>query len=276
VDDVYFATRVAQTGEGEMANGFVWYELVTNDMDKAVAFYSKVVGWDIRDSGMPGMKYMLFGKNGKDVGGMMTWAGAGMQNMPPEWMGHIHTAKLDEELKAVSADGGTIIRPAQDIPGVGRFAVVLDPQKVKYLLFEPNLKEAPPRLGQMETGNVGWHELLTGDMEKAFEYYSRHYGWEKDAAHDMGPMGVYQTFRTGTPMYTGGMMAIKDVPEMQGIQPQWKFYFTVDDVDSVQEVITGAGGKILMPPMDVPGGSRVLQAMDDQGCPFSLMRGPKA
>ncbi len=124
-------------------------------------------------------------------------------------MGHIHTAKLDEELKAVTADGGTIARPAQDIPGVGRFAVVLDPQKVKYLLFEPGRQGAQPRLDQMAVGNVGWHELLTDDPAKAFDYYSRHYGWEKDRAHDMGPMGIYQTFRTDKPLYTGGMMARK-------------------------------------------------------------------
>ncbi len=155
-----------------MADGFVWYELVTNDMDKAVGFYSKVVGWDVRDSGMPGMRYMIFGKDGKDVGGMMTWAGAGAPGMAPEWMAHIHTTKLDEEVKLVVADGGTIIKPPQDIPGVGRFAVVLDPQHVKYLLFEPASTYIPPRLGQMEAGNVGWHELLTDDAEKAFAYYS--------------------------------------------------------------------------------------------------------
>lgn len=60
-----------------MADGFIWYELVANDLDKPVNFYKKVVGWDIKDSGMPGMKYMLFGTDGKDVGGMMTWAGPG-------------------------------------------------------------------------------------------------------------------------------------------------------------------------------------------------------
>ena len=139
-----------------MADGFLWYELVTNDIDKAVGFYKKVVGWDIKDSGMPGMRYMLFGKDGKDVGGMMTWAGAGAPEMPPEWMGHIHTAKLDEELKAVATDGGTIIKPAQEIPGVGRFAVVMDPQKVKYLLFEPARADAPPCLDRNGSfGNVG-------------------------------------------------------------------------------------------------------------------------
>jgi predicted enzyme related to lactoylglutathione lyase len=259
-----------------MADGFVWYELVTNDLDKAVAFYSKVVGWEMRDSGMPEMRYMIFGKEGKDVGGIMTWDSAGAPGMPPQWMGHIHTTHLNEELKAIVADGGSIIKPAQNIPDVGRFAVVLDPQKVKYLLFEPGRSYAPPRLEQMETGNVGWHELLTDDPEKAFAYYAKHYGWEKDYAHDMGAMGTYQTFRVDKPLYTGGIMSIKDCPQMSGIQPQWKFYFTVNDVDAAQTVVTDAGGKILAPPMDVPGGSRVLHAMDDQGCPFALMRGPKA
>ncbi len=221
-----------------MADGFIWYELVTNDMDKAVDFYKKVVGWDIKDSGMPGMRYMLFGKYGKDVGGMMTWAGAGAPEMPPEWMGHIHTAKLDEELKAVAADGGTIIKPAQDIPGVGRFAVVMDPQKVKYLLFEPGKHDAPPRLDQMAVGNVGWHELK--------------------------------------PLYTGGMMNLKGPGIPEGIPPHWKFYFTVDDIEAAQKRVIDAGGKILLPPMDVPGGSRILQAVDDQGCNFALMQGPKS
>jgi uncharacterized protein len=259
-----------------MADGFIWYELITNDMDKAVSFYNKVVEWDVRDAGMPGFTYMLFGKGGKDVGGMMTWAGAGAPELPSQWMLHIHTAKLDEELKAVTADGGTIAKPAQAIPGVGRFAVVLDPQKVKYLLFEPGKQGAPPRLDQMAVGNVGWHELLTDDPAKAFDYYSKHYGWEKDRAHDMGAMGIYQTFRTDKPLYTGGMMARKGPGMPEGIPPHWQFYFTVDDIEAAQKRVVDAGGEIVLPPMDVPGGSRILQATDDQGGHFALMQGPQS
>src|SRR5258708_33801243 len=91
--------RYSANGRWKMADGFIWYELVTNDMDKAVSFYKKVVGWDVKDAGMPGFTYMLFGKDGKDVGGMMTCAGAGAPAYPPERMGPIHTANLDEWLK---------------------------------------------------------------------------------------------------------------------------------------------------------------------------------
>jgi predicted enzyme related to lactoylglutathione lyase len=273
VDDVYFVA-ISQMEGAKMANGFIWCELVTNDMDKAVDFYKKVVGWDVRDAGMPGFTYMLFGKNGKDVGGMMTWAGA--PERTPEWLGHIHTAKLNEELKAVTADGGTIVKPAQDIPGVGRFAVVLDPQKVKYLLFEPGIQDASPRLDQVAVGNVGWHELLTDDPAKAFDYYSRHYGWEKDYAHDMGAMGTHQTFRTDKPLYTGGMMIRKGPNIPEDIPPHWKFYFTVEDIEAAQKRVLDAGGNVLLPPVDVPGGSRILQATDDQNGHFALMQGPKS
>jgi hypothetical protein len=63
---------------------------------------------------------------------------------------------------------------------------VLDPQKVKYRLFEPSKQDAPPRLDQMAVGNVGWHELLTDDQATAFDYYSRHYGWQKDLTRPVG------------------------------------------------------------------------------------------
>ena len=50
----------------------------------------------------------------------------------------------------------------------------------------------------------------------------------------------------------------------------------VDDIEAAQKRVIDAGGKILLPPMDVPGGSRILQAVDDQGCNFALMQGPKS
>jgi len=251
-----------------MANGFVWYEMMpSGDLDTAVAFYSKVVGWDVRDSGMPGMKYMIFGKDGKDVGGMMAWSAMGMQK-PTSWKGHIYTAGVDDEVKAVVADGGKEFQPPMDIPGVGRFAVVGDPQGAEYLLFQPGQQYAPPRLGQNDLGNVGWHELSTSDSVAAWEFYSKHYGWEKDFAMPMGELGVYQTFRAGGEKYCGAMM--NTMPEAPDKTPKWLYYFTVDSVDTAAERIKAAGGTVAFGPMDVPGGSRILQGFDPSGGYFAL------
>lgn len=250
------------------ASSFVWYELMTNgDLDAAIDFYRKVVGWEVKDSGMPGMRYMLFGKDGKDVGGMMSWSAMGM-NEPTVWKGHLYTPDVDAETKAVAADGGKIHREPQDIPGVGRFSVVADPQGAEYLLFQPNQQYAPPRLGANDLGNVGWHELSTSDWEKAWDFYSKHYGWEKDFAMDMKEMGKYQTFRAGE-RHTGAMMTTP--PFVQDQRPIWLYYFTVEDVDTAAERIKANGGTIMHGPSDVPGGSRIVQALDPQGGYFALM-----
>ena len=249
--------------------GFVWYELMTSgDVDAAAKFYGDVVGWDVRDAGMPGMKYLLFGKDGKDVGSMMSWDSVG-QKFPSAWKAHIYTPNVDAETEAVKRDGGTVIRPPQDIPNIGRFAVVADPQGVDSMLFTPSTQYAPARLAQNAVGNVGWHELLTTDWEKAWDFYSKHYGWEKDFAMDMGAMGIYQTFRINTDKYTGAMMTI---PTDGSMGPaRWVYYFQVEDVDAAVPKIETGGGKITLPPMDVPGGSRIVQATDPQGGHFALV-----
>jgi uncharacterized protein len=250
--------------------GFVWYELMTSgDVHAAAKFYGDVVGWDVKDSGMPGMTYLIFGKGGKDVGGMMSWQSMGMTDKPTSWKAHIYTPNVDAEVKAVERDGGTIFRAPQDIPGIGRFAVVGDPQGVEYMLFQPGTQYAPPRLAQNEVGNVGWHELMTTDWEKAWEFYSSHYGWEKDYAHDMGPMGLYQTFRIDTDRYTGAMMTAAKDGSMGS--PTWTYYFQVADVDAAVPKITAGGGTVTVPPMDVPGGSRIVQGIDPQGGRFALV-----
>lgn len=248
-------------------NPFIWFEIMTDDLEKAMAFYKGVVGWQVRDSGMPGMPYMIFGKDGKDTGGMMSWRSMG-SSQPPRIMGHIFTPDVEKEAAAVVADGGRLHRPVQGIPEVGRFAVVSDPQGADYLLFQPNPTEVPPaRLKPMEPGAVGWCELGTTDWESAWTFYSKHYGWTKHMAVDMGPMGTYQTFMM-TDTEGGGMMTVPAERLPKG--PAWLFYFTVEDIQAAAQRVKDSGGTITHGPAEVPGGAWVLQGTDDQGCRFAL------
>ena len=240
---------------------------MTTDLDAAIAFYGKVVGWDIRDSGMPGMQYMLFGKDGKDVGGMASWSSMGMDK-PAGWRGHIHTTDVDAETAAVVADGGKEHRAPADIPGTGRFSAVADPQGAEYLLFQPNQSEAPSRLKPEEVGAAGWNELATTDWESAWQFYSSHYGWTKDVTVDMGPMGTYQTFSTSTS--GGGMMNLPPFLAAKGAKPAWLFYFTVEDIKAAAQRVTDNGGTVTHGPASVPGGAWILQGTDPQGAAFAV------
>ena len=50
----------------------------------------------------------------------------------------------------------------------------------------------------------------------------------------------------------------------------WSIYFRVDDVDAGAERIKANGGQVINGPMDVPGGDRIVNAVDPQGAAFSL------
>jgi len=83
----------------------------------------------------------------------------------------------------------------------------------------------------------------------------------------MGPMGKYHMFNRPLGMI-GGMM--NKPPEMSSVPPYWMIYFRVSDIDAATERIKANGGKILNGPMEVPGGDRIVNAMDPQGATFSL------
>lgn len=105
---------------------FSWTELMTSDLDKAVAYYRDVLGWTLEDAGIPGVAYTLIKVGGEAVGGIMALTPE-MAGITTHWHSYVTVDNVDERTARVSAAGGTVIRPPMNIPNVGRFAVVQDP-----------------------------------------------------------------------------------------------------------------------------------------------------
>jgi predicted enzyme related to lactoylglutathione lyase len=242
---------------------FVWYELMTSDVAAAQAFYSNVVGWTVEDSGMPGMTYLIAKVGEHQFGGMMGFPPE-MPQHKPGWSGYVLTSDVDGMAGRVSEAGGTVYRAPMDIPGVGRFAVVADPQGAAFMLFRGD-GEASPELPYMTPGTTGWHELHSSDWKAGFTFYETLFGWTKDTAIDMGPMGTYQLFATGGDAI-GGMMTDTYAPA-----PYWLYYFAVGDIDAAMARVTDGGGTILRGPEEVPGGAWIINATDPQGALFALV-----
>jgi uncharacterized protein len=139
------------------------------------------------------------------------------EGVPPSWSGYVGVDDVDAEAERVKGAGGAIKRPPTDIPNIGRFAVVSDPGGAVFLLFKPNTEGEPKPVAPMTPGHIGWHELMAGDLDREFAFYSRLFGWTKDRAHDMGPMGSYQTFATGGAPCGGMMKACAQTPHPLGI-----------------------------------------------------------
>lgn len=118
-----------------VANAPVWNELGTNDTQKAGEFYSDVFGWT-RQMFPGGMEYTVFNNDDKGVGGMYQIMPE-MGPTPPHWLVYFAVEDCDAAVQKASGLGANVIRPAEDIPGVGRFATLTDPQGAAFALLKP-------------------------------------------------------------------------------------------------------------------------------------------
>jgi uncharacterized protein len=244
----------------EIRGRFVWHELMTTDPQAAGAFYSKVLSWKTQASGMPDYTLWVTGKT--QTGGLMAQPESARQSgAPPSWLLYIGTPDVDGTAAAAQRLGGKVLKAPTDIPTVGRFAVLADPQGAAFAAFTPSGSPA----GGAPSTDFSWHELATSDAEGALAFYSELFGWSRGPTHDMGPGGVYQLIEHGGAQ-VGGIYKLMDASK----PPHWRTYIRVASVDRAAAAAKAAGGQVTQGPMEVPGGSRIAQILDPQGGAFAV------
>ena len=264
------AQQEATTPAIATTGNFVWHELRTTDGKGAEDFYTHVVGWQAKK--FPGgMPYTLLSVGEVPTAGLMELSPDMLAGgMKPSWAGFIGVDDVDAYAKRVEQAGGKLQVAPQDIPGVGRFASVTDPQGAVFLLFKGARNDAPPPLPAGSPGTVGWNELSANDGEAAWSFYSGVFGWKEEGTMDMGAMGKYIMFNSGGPM-VGGMMT-RD--PSKSAAPSWLYYFSVEDIEAAATKIREKSGQVYMGPHEVPGGQWIVVGQDPQGATFAVV-GPK-
>nr|WP_321984433.1 VOC family protein [uncultured Lichenicoccus sp.] len=245
---------------------FVWYELLTSDPEAALAFYRDVIGWNAQPPPDPASRYTLLTVGETPVAGLLELPPSARElGARPAWIGYIGVTGLDAALTELDQAGGGVYRAAEAIPAVGRFAVVHDPQGTPFTLFQPEPEGRVATPATRSPGEIGWHELHATDPEAAFDFYAGLFGWTRDAAFDMGPIGSYQLFATGAGAVGGMMRRAEALPG-----PLWLYYFIVDSVAAAVVRVAAAGGQVVQAPMQVPGGAWIAQCFDPQGVWFAV------
>lgn len=124
------------TGRWDGAPGtFCWSELATQDAGAARGFYSAVVGWGTKTQDMGQTKYTEWLVGERSIGGMMPIA-AELGEIPPHWMHYVSVANCDATAQKAISLGGSLIAPPMDMPGVGRMAVLSDPQGAAFAVIQ--------------------------------------------------------------------------------------------------------------------------------------------
>ncbi|HVV85913.1 MAG TPA: VOC family protein [Kofleriaceae bacterium] len=241
---------------------FVWHEHLTPDPKASIAFYTEVVGWKTEAFGDGG--YQMWASAQGPMGGVMALPDEAIKaGGRASWMGHVQVADVDATTARAEKLGGKVCNPPTDIPTVGRFAVVADPQGATISLFKPG---GPMPLHDVnQPGEICWNELVTSNREAAIAFYGELLGWKIFDHMDMGPMGKYSIYGVGD-VQVGGIM---DTPPGAGFPPTWFFYAATSDLDAAASRVKAAGGSIMHGPSDVPGG-RIVQLMDPLGAAFAL------
>lgn len=243
---------------------FIWYELMTTDPEAAGSFYSDVIGWRVGGFGGATISgegdYRIFtAPDGEGAGGMMKAPGDAL----PGWFGYIGVDDVDAATEAVKAAGGSVHVPPTDLPGVGRMALLADPQGAPFYVMRGSSDQPSTAFKATALGHATWNELVTSDPAGAMSFYTGQFGWKKDGEMPMGELGAYEFLS-----HDGGMIGAMMRAQEHSF---WGCYFRVGAIDPVVNRIKAGGGEVLHGPNEVPGGDWVVQALDPQGARFGVV-----
>ena len=123
------------SGISNVPNSFCWNELGTTDTETAGQFYTNLFGWTKEQFSESPVEYTMF-KNGDRGAGGMYKITPEMGPIPPHWLVYFAVDDCDAKVQKASELGAHVMKPAEDIPGVGRFAILIDPQGAAFAIIK--------------------------------------------------------------------------------------------------------------------------------------------
>jgi predicted enzyme related to lactoylglutathione lyase len=250
-------TGTRKTGE------FCWINLLTPQPAEARAFFGTLLGWTYVE--IPGLGHRVQ-VGGCDIGGLFDLEGPNTPRGTPPLIGVM--LKVDSAAatcEKVTSLGGKA-KPAFDIMDQGRMAVCTDPNGAEFDVWEPK-KLHGTDVDSTQHGAPSWFETMTTDVDRAAKFYSGLFGWTPEVMPMPG--STYTTFKLGA-ANVAGMMQI--TPQMGGLRPHWKTYFTVTDADETAREAVELGAKLCMTMKDVPGVCRFCGITSPQGVTFRVVQ----
>lgn len=257
----------------------IWYELMTPDPGAIAPFYRATLGWEIPAEGMSnpnGSEYRMIGRaDGGNAGGVLTltpqMAGGGAR---PAWLTYFHVADVDAAVAKAQGTGATVHMAPMTMEGVGRIAMLADPQGAAFYLMKPTPPPDRPDaqsdvFAPRKPGHCWWNELETTDEPAATAFYTGLFDWSAENSMPMGDKGVYRFIDQGD----GQIGAINPwMPE--GMAVSWLPYFGVADIEAARDAARASGGAIAHDVHEVPGGDFIFTATDPAGAHVGFV-GPK-
>ena len=242
-----------------------WVELATNSWQEAKTFYMKLFGWDANDMPMEEGFYTMMHFDNDDVGAMYQMPKQMLdEGIPTHWTVYFAVDNVDACVELVKSGGGTVIAGPHDVGDAGRMAFIADTEGARFAVWQGKSHIGIKRAE--EPGTLCWTELACKDTDKAKDFYPKILNW----SHKPGDMPEFDyTHWIAGDKEVGGMMAMTE--EWGDIPPHWMLYFIVEDCDDAAGKVEVLGGKVCVPPTDIPNVGRFSVVNDPQGGVFSII-----
>jgi len=244
---------------------FVWREHMTRDVAAAKAFYGGLFGWRFEEAPMEGFTYTLVYAGEKQIAGMMDINAMGDDAMkahkPAHWGVYVSVDDVDAAAQRAKDAGGQVMVGPMDIPRVGRFAVVQDPQGATLFVYK-NLggDGADDRASH---GEFCWESLTTSSAEGALDFYTKVVGWTVEYMEGGGMK---------TPLFTreGENWVASVAQPAQPVPSAWLTYVSVADLAASNAKAQELGGTVLVEVVPVPTVGSFSICQDTQGAYFCM------
>nr|WP_257461562.1 VOC family protein [Archangium lipolyticum] len=234
----------------------------TPDIAKSKAFYEAVVGWKIAPVQAGSIQYTMIHVGGRGMGGMAPLADVQMQGVPPFWMAYVSVLDVDAAAAAARSAGGKVLLGPVDMPPVGRFAVLVDPQGAAVMAYKASQGD-PPEVELPGPGMMGWTELYTTDVAGAAAFYEKVFGWKLRPFMGNPNMPVF---------YRGERVAGGLMKAPEGMPPNWLNHVVVADLAEARTKAVQLGGRVLVEELAMPGLGRFSVLLDNVGAGISLFQ----
>ncbi|WP_299797718.1 VOC family protein [uncultured Shewanella sp.] len=246
-----------------------WVELASHDANAGKQFYSELLGWSLQDMPIPDGVYTMFnlvlGEESDEIGAAYQMpAEMSEQGIPTNWTVYFAVDSVDATIALARSNGGELLLGPHDVGTAGRMALLRDPQGAKFAIWQAGEHIGARRRG--ESGTLCWVELACRNTGLAKQFYPKILDWKVQPG-DIPGFEYTEWLVDGEPF--GGMMEMTE--EWGDIDPHWMLYFTVADCDETVVKATKIGGKICVPPTNIPKVGRFAVIKDPQGGVFSVI-----
>lgn len=222
------------TGQHQVGK-FIWFDLLTEDVQEAKNFYSELFGWRVEGQSSD---YIVIYAGDKPIGGMAPHESKDTEKLESLWLASLSVENVDRAVSATKSRYGKVLDGPLDVKGRGRMAVIQDPEGAELILLRA--AGGDPADETVKSGEWLWVDLFTRDAKSANDFYGALVGYTVEAEKTEEDHS-YKLLKKDDRAFAG----VVEIP-WEDVEPNWLPYVKVEDLEGTISLAENLGGVLIL------------------------------